>query len=58
MLVLQCMQTSSTVSSILFWLVANAVDAHNEACGGVLGPHVVVRVLSDVFWGVECLILC
>ena len=26
-------------------------DARNEACRGVLGPHVVVHVLSDVFRG-------
>ena len=33
-------------------------DVRNEACWGVLGPHVVVRVLSDVFRGEEYLILC
>ena len=32
-------------------------DGRNEACLGVFGPHL-VRVLSDVFRGVECLILC
>ena len=33
-------------------------DVRNEACGGVLGLHVVVRVLSGVFRVKEYLTLC
>ena len=41
-LVLQCMQTSSTESSILFRKLPAQCDARNEACDGFRGEEYLI----------------